>query len=147
MAAWSLKILNSRPSISITCATMWTSDTPPSCNATTLPSIETAHPTRENHRVKTISRRKFLAAGTMTGVAAGAASSPALGLIGFQPGPPAEVDLLITGCDIVTFDKVDRVVTDGAIAVQGNTIEWIGAANDAAGLYRAKQAINARGLI
>ncbi len=97
--------------------------------------------------MKTISRRDFLAAGTMTGVAAGAASSPALGLIGFQPGPPAEVDLLITGCDIVTFDKADRVVTDGAIAVQGNTIEWIGAANDAAGLYRGKQTINARGLV
>jgi 5-methylthioadenosine/S-adenosylhomocysteine deaminase len=79
--------------------------------------------------------------------AAGAASSPALGLMGFQPGPPTEVDLLITGCDIVTFDKADRVVIDGAIAVQGNTIEWIGAASDAAGLYRAKQTINARGLI
>jgi hypothetical protein len=61
------------------------------------------------HHVKTISRRKFLAAGTMTGVAAGAASSPAMGLIGLQP--PAEVDLLITGCDIVTFDKADVVST------------------------------------
>ena len=75
------------------------------------------------HRVKTISRRDFLAAGTMTGVAAGAASSPALGLLDFNLARRRRWTCLITGCDIVTFDKADRVVTDGAIAVQGNTID------------------------
>jgi len=90
----------------------------------------------------TLSRRDFLA-----GMAASTATSPALAFTGWLPGPPADVDLLITGCDLVTFDKADTVISDGAIAVKGNTIEWIGSADDAVKLYRGKQTVNGRGMI
>ena len=38
----------------------------------------------------------------------------------------ADVDLLITGPDIVTMDPSKPVITDGAIAIKGNLIHWIG---------------------
>jgi cytosine/adenosine deaminase-related metal-dependent hydrolase len=39
---------------------------------------------------------------------------------------PQAMDLLITGVDIVTFDDPGTVMLNGAIAVKGNTIAWIG---------------------
>ena len=41
------------------------------------------------------------------------------------------VDLLITGSDIVTMDAANPVILDGAIAVTGNEIVWIGPRSDA----------------
>lgn len=40
--------------------------------------------------------------------------------------PPAQADILIRGADVVTMDGALRVIPDGAIAVTGNTITWIG---------------------
>lgn len=64
-----------------------------------------------------------------------------------QAGGPRSVDLLISGPDVVSFDDAGTVVSDGAIAVQGNSIQWIGKAADAAKLFRAKETISAAGLI
>ncbi|MFC6646280.1 amidohydrolase family protein [Granulicella cerasi] len=60
---------------------------------------------------------------------------------------PTPIDLLITGCDVVTFDDHDTVLLDGAIAVQGKKIAWIGKASEAAALYNAKETINGSGMI
>ena len=43
------------------------------------------------------------------------------------------VDLLITGADIVCLDKGGTVVADGAIAITGNRLHWIGDKAEAAG--------------
>jgi 5-methylthioadenosine/S-adenosylhomocysteine deaminase len=64
-----------------------------------------------------------------------------------QGGAPQAVDLLISGADIVTFDDVDTVVLDGAIAIQGNKILWIGSSADAARRFKAKENIKGSGLI
>lgn len=64
-----------------------------------------------------------------------------------QAGAPRAVDLLVTGPDVVSFDDKDTVISDGAIAVQGNSIVWMGKAADAAKLFTAKDTINASGLI
>ncbi|HVU44638.1 MAG TPA: amidohydrolase family protein [Terracidiphilus sp.] len=99
-----------------------------------------------------ISRRKFLAASAMAGVAAGAAI-PALGKMPNKTGDPAmssgpqSTDLLIMGADIVTFDNEDKIISDGAIAVQGNAIAWLGKAEDAKTMFTAKDTVNASGLI
>jgi 5-methylthioadenosine/S-adenosylhomocysteine deaminase len=62
-------------------------------------------------------------------------------------GAPQAADLLITGTDIVTFDDANTVVLDGAIAVRGNAIVWIGASADAAKLYAAKETVKGPGMI
>lgn len=60
---------------------------------------------------------------------------------------PQIVDLLIRGADIVTFDDANTVVLDGAIAVKGNAIVWIGKSSDAARLYIPKETIKGSGMI
>ena len=57
------------------------------------------------------------------------------------------VSLLITGADIVCFDDQDTLVHDGAIAVDGDSIVWIGSANDAAEKFVATETIRASGMI
>jgi 5-methylthioadenosine/S-adenosylhomocysteine deaminase len=61
--------------------------------------------------------------------------------------PPQTADLLIQGADIVTFDDPGTVITDGAIAVTGNKIAWIGKASDAATMIAATETINGSGHI
>ena len=60
---------------------------------------------------------------------------------------PQQADLLITGADVVTFDDPGTVISDGAIAVAGNKILWIGKAADAAGMVTAKETMDGRGHI
>lgn len=60
--------------------------------------------------------------------------------------PSRSVDLLIHDADIVTFDDAGTVIIDGAIAVQGNSIVWLGKAAEASKLFKAKQVIKATGL-
>ena len=51
---------------------------------------------------------------------------------------PRGVDLLIIGAEVLTFDDAARVVRDGAIAIAGNEIVWVGTRSEAASLFRAK---------
>src|SRR5580700_1151721 len=92
-----------------------------------------------------ITRRDFIAAG----VIAGAATLPAVAFAQAMAPTvaPGSVDLLILGPDIVTFDDKDRVIMDGAIAVNGNAIVWIGKASEARTKFTAKDTINASGQI
>ena len=57
------------------------------------------------------------------------------------------VSLLITGADVVCFDDQDTLVRDGAIAVDGDSIVWIGTAGDAAEKFAATETIRASGMI
>jgi 5-methylthioadenosine/S-adenosylhomocysteine deaminase len=57
------------------------------------------------------------------------------------------VDLLITGMDVVSFDDAGTEVRDGAIAICGNKIHWIGSAREAANLFAADETIRAQGMI
>ncbi len=57
------------------------------------------------------------------------------------------VDLLIVGADVVCFDDGDTLVRDGAIAVAGDSIVWIGAASEAAERFTATRTIRAPGMI
>ncbi|HVU44632.1 MAG TPA: amidohydrolase family protein [Terracidiphilus sp.] len=58
-----------------------------------------------------------------------------------------EVDLLITGMDVVTFDDKGTEVRNGAIAIRGNTIHWIGSAREAEEKFTAVETIRANGKI
>jgi len=62
-------------------------------------------------------------------------------------GARRPIDLLITGADIVTFDDADTVLLNGAIAVGGNGIVWIGSSSDATRLYSAKETVDGSGMI
>jgi len=58
-----------------------------------------------------------------------------------------DIDLLISGASIVTFDLQSTEVANGAIAISGNKITWLGPASEAASLFNPKETINAAGLI
>lgn len=92
-----------------------------------------------------VTRREFIKAGVLVG----AATIPALAMADAlgSPAPPSAVDLLIVGPDIVTFDDKDTVIADGAIAVKGNAIVWIGKSADARPLFTAVSTVNASGQI
>lgn len=63
-----------------------------------------------------------------------------------QSERPVSVDLLATGCDIVTLDPENRVIHDGAIAIDKGRIVWIGAAAEASG-YVGRETLDVRGRI
>jgi len=60
---------------------------------------------------------------------------------------PRAVDLLITNAQVLTFDDRNTVVRDGAIAVAGDSLVWIGKNADAASLFTARETLDARGQI
>lgn len=61
--------------------------------------------------------------------------------------PPAEADILIKGCDIVTLDNGGTVIRDGAIAVRDRQIVDIGTAQDLEGRYTARSVLDGSGRI
>jgi Cytosine deaminase and related metal-dependent hydrolases len=60
---------------------------------------------------------------------------------------PMQVDLLVTGAQVVCFDDVGRTISDGAIGIVGTDIAWIGRADDAAIQLIAKETLRAEGMI
>ena len=58
------------------------------------------------------------------------------------PNEPHAVDLLVTDADVVTLDAAGTVIRDGAIAVDGNRICWIGSANEAKQRFRAANTLS-----
>src|SRR5260370_23432948 len=60
---------------------------------------------------------------------------------------PQHIDLLIDGADVVSFDDAGTVIMDGAIAIKGNAVIWLGKASDAAKMFIAKDTIPGAGLI
>ena len=55
-----------------------------------------------------------------------------------------KVDLLIKGCHVVCFDPAETIIEDGAIAITGNTITWLGKSAEAPA---AKETLQARDTI
>jgi 5-methylthioadenosine/S-adenosylhomocysteine deaminase len=98
-----------------------------------------------NEPAPTVTRREFIAASAI----AGAGTLPAFAVAqALAPAtPPRSIDLLILGPDVVTYDDKDTVIMDGAIAVSGNSIVWIGKASDAPGMFTAKDTLKAAGQI
>jgi 5-methylthioadenosine/S-adenosylhomocysteine deaminase len=67
-----------------------------------------------------------------------------------QPGADMDlpdIDLLITGAAVLTFNDANTVLSDGAIAIAGNKIVWLGKSGEAAKRFRAKDALQASGMI
>lgn len=62
-------------------------------------------------------------------------------------GAPQKVDLLLSGCDVVTIDGKNSVIRDGAVAIKGNKIAWIGKASAARRNVVAKSTIDGSGQI
>lgn len=60
---------------------------------------------------------------------------------------PEAVDLLIQGCDIVTFDDQNAVIYGGAVAVRGNRIVWLGTASEGVKRFTAARTIDGSGQI
>lgn len=58
-----------------------------------------------------------------------------------------DIDLLVKGATVLTFDDANTVLRDGAIAVKGSSIVWRGASSEAAALFHAKETIQAGGMI
>ena len=58
-----------------------------------------------------------------------------------------DVDLLISGACIVAFDGAGTELADGAIAITGNSITWMGPTVDSIGRFRGKETIDAAGMI
>jgi 5-methylthioadenosine/S-adenosylhomocysteine deaminase len=59
----------------------------------------------------------------------------------------SNVDIVVTGCDIVTLDEHNTVLSDGAIAIDGGRFVWMGAAADASAYYRGNSTIDGRNRI
>jgi 5-methylthioadenosine/S-adenosylhomocysteine deaminase len=60
---------------------------------------------------------------------------------------PRAVDLLVHGCDVVTMDDAGTVIRDGAIAVDGGAIVWIGTAAQARAAFTATSMLDGAGRI
>jgi 5-methylthioadenosine/S-adenosylhomocysteine deaminase len=58
-----------------------------------------------------------------------------------------DIDLLITGAEVLTFNDANSVVNDGAIAIAGNKIVWLGNTGEATKRFRAKNSLRANGMI
>jgi 5-methylthioadenosine/S-adenosylhomocysteine deaminase len=61
--------------------------------------------------------------------------------------PKSHIDLLITGGEILTFDDHNTVLHDGAIAIAGHAIVWLGQSSKAKQLFVAKATLKADNLI
>jgi 5-methylthioadenosine/S-adenosylhomocysteine deaminase len=57
------------------------------------------------------------------------------------------VDLLVTGGTVVTMDGERRIYKDGAVAIRGSEIVYVGSAEEARARYDPKEAIDAAGKI
>jgi 5-methylthioadenosine/S-adenosylhomocysteine deaminase len=56
---------------------------------------------------------------------------------------PIEVDILVRGCAVVCMDAAGTCISDGAIAVKGSRIHWVGSGREAKQRFRAKSVIEA----
>ena len=60
---------------------------------------------------------------------------------------PVAVDILISGCDVVTIDAHDTVIRNGAVAIDRGRIVWIGNAEQASARYKGRTALDGAGQI
>jgi 5-methylthioadenosine/S-adenosylhomocysteine deaminase len=60
-----------------------------------------------------------------------------------SPARPVDVDILVRGGAVVCMDAAATCIPDGAIAVKGSRIHWIGCSREAKQRFRAKSVIEA----
>jgi len=60
---------------------------------------------------------------------------------------PLEVDLLVRGGAVVCMDRAGKTYADGAVAIKGQRIEWVGPSRVAKQRFRAASVIDASGTI
>ena len=65
----------------------------------------------------------------------------------FPAAALTRIDLLVSHALVVTMDPARRILADGAIAVQGDTILDVGSSGDLSGKYNARHAIDAHGAL
>lgn len=58
-----------------------------------------------------------------------------------------KVDLLVSGCDVVTMDAGGTVIIDGAVAIADGRIVWIGKSTEAASLFDPASRLDGRDTI
>jgi len=56
-----------------------------------------------------------------------------------------EIDLLLSGGTVVTVDPEQRIVEDGAVAIEGGRIVEVGTAEALGQTYQARETIDCRG--
>ncbi|MFH1573760.1 MAG: amidohydrolase family protein [Acidobacteriota bacterium] len=88
-----------------------------------------------------LTRRDFLNTGMILG------ASAAIRQRETSPQTTRAVDLVVSGPDIVTFNDARTVIRDGAIAIAGNSIAWMGKASEASRLFPGRETLQAAGLI
>lgn len=60
---------------------------------------------------------------------------------------PTAADILLTGATLVTMDQGHRVIENGALAIGGAKIAWIGTADQAEGQVQATRQLDLRGRV
>lgn len=60
---------------------------------------------------------------------------------------PREVDLLVRGAAVVCMDRAGKTYADGAVAIKGRRIAWVGPSRAASQRFRAASVIDASGMI
>src|SRR5216683_424791 len=58
-----------------------------------------------------------------------------------------QIDLLVSGGAVLCLDGAARSFADGAIAIKGTSIRWVGPTREARLRFRAKSVIDASGTI
>ncbi|MBV9404984.1 MAG: amidohydrolase, partial [Acidobacteriaceae bacterium] len=66
--------------------------------------------------------------------------------LGFAQSP-IETDLVVSHGLVVTMDSERHVISDGAVAIQGDTIQEIGPSTEITARYRSKRVIDAQGAL
>ncbi|MBA2302391.1 MAG: amidohydrolase [Acidobacteria bacterium] len=77
----------------------------------------------------------------------GAASAALAGLVAVASGQAQQVDLIVYNAVVVTMDSTLQVLPRGAVAIRGNTIVAVAAADTIAAAYTAKETLDAGGQI
>ena len=57
------------------------------------------------------------------------------------------VDLIVKNAHVVTFDDRGTIIADGAIAIDGNSIAWIGPSSECRELFAGRATLDAAGKI
>ncbi|MBX6388579.1 MAG: amidohydrolase family protein [Frankia sp.] len=61
-----------------------------------------------------------------------------------RPGAPRRVDTIISGAVVVTMDERRRVIRDGAVAIDGDTIVAVGRTGDVLAAHTAAEVVDGR---
>ncbi|HJR59508.1 MAG TPA: amidohydrolase [Vicinamibacterales bacterium] len=77
----------------------------------------------------------------------GAAIAGVTALVAAASGQPQQIDLIVYNAVVVTMDSTARVLPRGAVAIQGNSIVAVDAADVIASAFNAKDTLDAGGQI